>query len=91
MHSNESANLAEFGVKDRWLRLKSYDKDLQVSWEPRSIVDSVLTSDQAAPHLFLSVPKNFARREIISRCCRDLLMALLRTVDRDLIMSIEPI
>ena len=66
MHSNESVNLAEFGVKDRWIRLKSYDKDLQVSWEPRSTVDSVLTSHQVAPHLFLSIPKNFAHREIIS-------------------------
>ena len=52
----------------------------------RSTMDSVLASHPAAMGLILSVPKNFSLD-----AGRYLLMAQLRKVDRDLIMSIEPI
>ena len=51
---------------------------------PQSTIDSILTFHQAAPGSILCVPD-------IIWCCQDLLMALLRTVDRSLIMAIEPI
>ena len=57
-----------------------------------STTDSVLPLHPAAPGSILRVPNLFLRIwEEIIWCCRDLLMALLRTVDRGLIMSIEPI
>ena len=56
-----------------------------------STMDSILALHPAASGLILGVPKNCSLREILSLCCRDLLMALLRTVGRGLIMSIKPI
>ena len=48
-------------------------------------MDSILALHPAAPGLILSVPKKFSLN------VGDLLIALLRTVDRGLIMSIESI
>ena len=60
---------------------------------PHGKMDSVLALHPAAPGSILCVSEKNSDylRKIIMRCCRDLLTALLRTVDSGLIMSIEPI
>ena len=64
IHSNESANLAEFGVKDRWIRLKSYDKYLQVLWGPHGTMDSVLASHPVARVQFSAFPRVFLNENL---------------------------
>ena len=53
---------------------------------PRNTMDSILASCPASPGSILGVHKNF-----LSQLCSDLMLALLITVDRGLIKSIEPI